>query len=281
VIKAKKNMPGRKLRIHGLAFVLCLVFVFSVAGASRSAVQTPDESSPPEIKVVYPKEGQQIAAVDSTFILGSVTPGTRLRINGVEVDVYHTGGFLAYLAIDTGDFAFCIEAANAAGTSTLDWPVVVGRPELFVCDSVMTILPQTIQPAGHQVLFAGDYLQVSFRGTPGCGGHFCVDGVDGTFPMAEREIGGRLFQGGDVFGEDGASAKLEPPGLYTGVWQVPVGLRLDSARVLFYSVKTALLRSSNLPVYIPESGRCRWDSGLIRRGFCSACLGIRLSSIHS
>jgi len=227
-------MNGGRVRPFHCVPISCLALVLGIAGMSRSAGETPNRSSPPEIKVVYPKEGQQIATVESTFILGSVTPGAQLTINGHDVDVYRTGGFLAFLPIDTGTFVFCLEAVNAAGRSTLDWPVEVGKPELYVPDSVLTILPQTIEPVDHQVLIAGDFLQVSFRGTPGCVGHFCLEGVEQTFPMAESVAEERRFQAVNVFGEDGAGATiLEPPGLYTGVWQVSAGLRLDSARVLF------------------------------------------------
>jgi N-acetylmuramoyl-L-alanine amidase len=208
-------------------------FVFVCRLAILTFVACPAlSSSPPEIQVIYPKEGQRIAAVDSTFILGSVTPGAELSINGSPVEVYRTGGFLAFLPLDTGRFIYHLRATNAAGETTLDWPVEVGFPELFVVDSVLTILPETVEPCGHQILVAGDYLAVGFRGTPGCIGHFRIDGIGETFPMVEQQADTRLSRGGDVFGEDGASAIHQTPGLYTGVWQVPAALQLDSARML-------------------------------------------------
>jgi hypothetical protein len=105
-----RRIHGGRLREVTYAWILagCLaVSTFVVCPAWSS--------SPPEIQVVYPEEGRRIAAVDSTFILGSVTPGAELSINGIQVAVYRTGGFLAFLPLDTGSFVFHLRAVNAAG----------------------------------------------------------------------------------------------------------------------------------------------------------------------
>jgi N-acetylmuramoyl-L-alanine amidase len=188
-------------------------------------------TSLPEIHVVYPPENRQISDLDSTFILGSVTPGAELIINGTPVSVYRTGGFLAWLPLDTGNFVYHLRATNAAGETTLDWPVLVGSPGLSLPDSGLTILQSTLKPSRHQVLVAGDYLAVEFRGTPGCIGHFRIDGVEQIFPMIERGVEYLPAPEGGVFGEDGASISQPSPGRYTGVWEVPEGLALDSAVV--------------------------------------------------
>jgi len=207
-----------------------LAAVVALGMISSGAAQTNELR--PEINIVYPREGQQMRAVDSTFILGSVTPGASLTINGTPVPVYRTGGFLAFLEIDTGQFVFHLEAANTAGTSSVEWPVHVGWPGMFVPDSGVVILPHTIAPAAHLALESGDYLQVRFRGTPGCVGRFQIEGFDRIYPMVERRNISSLGDGGDVFaGEDGTGRVLEPPGTYTGVWQVPHGIHVDSARI--------------------------------------------------
>jgi len=163
--------------------------------------------------------------------LGSVTPGAALFINGTPVPVYRTGGFLAWLPLESGDFVYHLRATNVAGETTLDWPVVVGLPEFHIPDSGLVIFPATLIPAENQILVTGDYLAVEFRGTPGGVGHFRIDGVDETFPMAEQPIETPAVRDGGVFGEDGAGFERQKAGLYTGVWQIPEGLRLDSARV--------------------------------------------------
>ena len=58
------------------------------------------------IEVIYPKDGQQIPAVDSTFILGNTEPGANLTINGDSVEVHKGGGFLAFLPVQRGEFNF-------------------------------------------------------------------------------------------------------------------------------------------------------------------------------
>lgn len=221
-----------RIRVERLREVTCACIITGCLVVSTFVVCPAWSSSPPEIQVIYPEEGRRIAAVDSTFILGSVTPGAELSINGIPVTVYRTGGFLAFLPLDTGSFVYHLQAVNAAGETTLDWPVEVGFPGLSIPDSGLTILPETVEPSVGQILVAGDYLSIGFRGTPGCVGHFRLDGIDGIFPMIEHQTDTALSRGSDVFGEDGASVVRQAPGLYTGVWQAPAGVRLDSARIV-------------------------------------------------
>ena len=207
------------------------LFVFLLLGIlplPARAESVPISLQPPVIHIIYPTQGQRIAAVDSTFILGSVTPKSRLTINGFDVPVYRTGGFLAFLPIDTGRFVFHLAAVNAAGSTTMDWPVEVRPRRPRISDSALVIVPESIAPAQRLVLIAGDFLEVSFWGTPGCIGHFRIDGVEATFPMTERESSGDSDSS-----RDGSGRTAAIPGFYTGVWQAPAGVRLDSARVWF------------------------------------------------
>ncbi len=197
-----------------------------------SAAHAPLADVPLGISVVYPEEGQQIPALDSTFIFGATMPGAKLTINGTEVPVYQTGGFLAYLPLDTGEFVFHLEVVDGEQSASLDRAIVVGQPGHFLRDTNLVILQSTLKPSNHLSLPPGEYLEVGFQGTPDCVGHFQIEGIEGTFPMAERQGEIRLSSGGYVFDQTGG-AVFQPPGIYTGVWQVPLGINLDSARVLF------------------------------------------------
>ena len=79
-----------------MVLLLKITCLFSLALAGSTAVQATE----PAIDVVYPKSGQRVWAVDSTFIFGNVTPGSNLSINGTPVDVHRNGAFLAYLPIE-------------------------------------------------------------------------------------------------------------------------------------------------------------------------------------
>jgi len=50
-----------------------VVILLIAAGTARSA---------PQIDLVYPPEGADIGPVSWSFILGSVTPGSQLSVNG-------------------------------------------------------------------------------------------------------------------------------------------------------------------------------------------------------
>ncbi|EKD26120.1 MAG: hypothetical protein ACD_79C01355G0001, partial [uncultured bacterium] len=60
-----------------------------------------------EINIVYPKANQKVSVKDETFILGNIVPkNAELEINGAKIDVYKTGGFLAFLPVTQGYFNF-------------------------------------------------------------------------------------------------------------------------------------------------------------------------------
>ncbi|NIM96866.1 MAG: hypothetical protein GTO24_01910, partial [candidate division Zixibacteria bacterium] len=60
---------GRLRFLFGLLLLL--------AAYPRTETKAKDDQ-PPQISVIYPREGAQIGASDSTFIFGSVTPKSRL-----------------------------------------------------------------------------------------------------------------------------------------------------------------------------------------------------------
>jgi hypothetical protein len=70
-----------------------------------------------EINVIYPRNDQQLAAVDSTFIFGNVTPGSGLIINNSVVKVHEDGGWLAFLPVERGEFEFNIIAFGETDTA--------------------------------------------------------------------------------------------------------------------------------------------------------------------
>jgi len=83
---------------------ICAISCISVLLLTQ--ISTGEISTPPIINVVYPLEGKEITSSDSTFIFGSVTPGSDLVINDQYIEVHKNGAFLAYLPLKPGDFVF-------------------------------------------------------------------------------------------------------------------------------------------------------------------------------
>jgi N-acetylmuramoyl-L-alanine amidase len=78
----------------------------------------PSVSGPLQVSVAYPKPGQALPRVDSTFIFGSVGTGEAgLTINGTPVAVAANGGFLAYLPLPA-DGVWKLEARAGGETAT-------------------------------------------------------------------------------------------------------------------------------------------------------------------
>jgi len=225
----------------GLTFGLVLATV----------VTTLAQSSIPKIDVVYPKEGQELTAYDSTFILGNVTPGAELKINGYPAKVYANGGFLTMIPIQPGDFQFELIASNRAGATTSTLTVKV--PERFKTtpfDS-FRIEEKGKSPEQNLVLTDGDLLQVKFRGTPECQGMFKIEGLSGWIDMAESQLRISAPESREVFSADEVIDTLTGKGVYSGLYRVKEEDRIDSARIYFRLVKSVATKPESLKNYLP------------------------------
>jgi len=130
-------------------FIMALIFA-----ASAAADVT--------LNVIYPRYGQQIPDVDSTFIFGNITPGAKLFINNQPVDIHKSGGWLAFLDIDPGPFTFQLLAMDKNDTTRLDWPIQVGplQDSIFHADS---IIAKSFSPPDSSWFMAGEPVEFSFK----------------------------------------------------------------------------------------------------------------------
>ena len=112
------------------------------------------------IEVIYPKDGQQIPAVDSTFILGNTEPGANLTINGDSVEVHKGGGFLAFLPVQRGEFNFDLISDYLGDICLTTVGLQVGPP---ADTSTAFVDPLTIWPPGRTVLPRGETFEFSFK----------------------------------------------------------------------------------------------------------------------
>ncbi|MCH8992256.1 MAG: N-acetylmuramoyl-L-alanine amidase [Acidobacteria bacterium] len=220
--------------IHLGAVGLFCIQASTPFGAEAPAVP----ESPPVIRVVYPADSQMLGPVDSTSIRGSVTPGASLTINGDTVDVYRTGGFLAFLPVEHGAFDFYLVAENAAGVDSQIVTILVADPRPIPADSGVLIRDASVRPLWSRTVRPGDEVDVSFQGTVGCAARFRIVSATDTsraYPMVElrRQIFGDFSAYTENLKRLPDSLPLVPSGgsgegRYHGIWRVPSGLNDDS-----------------------------------------------------
>lgn len=221
---------------------LTLVVLTATGWAQSRPTPTPPDSKPPIINVIYPRDSQEVASVDSTFILGSVTPGSRLVINGVQVSVYETGGFLAFLPVTPGDFAFHLHAENERGRDTAIVNLRVADLRPIPPDSGVRIRSESVGPLWTRTVRPNDEISVQFSGTVSCRASFRIISPGDTTPwhrMVElKNAAPTVWNPGesDPFLMVPDSMPVYPsaregPGTYHGIWRTPSGLTWDTLRI--------------------------------------------------
>lgn len=240
---------------------LLLLVLLPASGPSSRAQTIPLAPGADFIRVVYPRDSQAIGPVDSTFILGSVPPGSRLRINGQKVDVYRTGGFLAWLPVQPGPFRFRLRAETGAGVDTASVYVTIADPRPIPPDSGVMIRENSVRPQWPRTIRAGDEIAVGFDGTIGGKASFrIITPADtlGPFPMtelrAETYFDFGAYRRDQLFENDSPPMQAErvpSRGRYQGIWQVPEGLPAEFLRVLVELSGT--VPGATAPVKYPDS----------------------------
>jgi N-acetylmuramoyl-L-alanine amidase len=252
----KRSVRRKKLTLISVArpifFIPIIAFLSFVAGEHTKTKATTKEDLLPKISVIYPKEDAQIGVSDSTFIFGSVTPKSKLKINGFEVKVHPNGAFLAFLPLKPGDFVFELIASNKQGISTKRVEVSVPKPILSVPEDSFCIVEGSFLPKKDMILTGGDILEVAFRGTPKCKASFSIHGESfgaspqdksiqdesikglvSDIPMAESPPKNQPYWGKEVFGEGLVPEEFLVKGVYTGSYIIKNTDKIDSARIIF------------------------------------------------
>ena len=230
-----------------LKAIVVLVLVLILCAGIQSKAK---EDQLPQISVIYPREGAQIGASDSTFIFGSVTPKSRLWINGRGVKVHPNGAFLAFLPLTPGDFVFALVAENKAGVSVKNVWVKVPRSIFPVPEDSFCILTNSIRPSQDLILTAGDVLETRFRGTPGCQASFRIEGLAEDVPMIESRVTISSREKEYPWGEQEIS-RIQ--GTYTGSYIIKNSDRAEEARVIFKLIKK--IRDDSVYVSASSAGK--------------------------
>lgn len=177
------------------------------------------------LEVIYPKESQQIVAVDSTFIFGNTNPNAELYINGHNVDVHTGGGFLAFLAVESGVFQFDLLSDLDSDTCRATVNIFVGP----VADSSdCFIIPSSLIPSGRTVLSYPEFFKFSFRAKAG-GRSFCRFENDTAWTRMYPDV--KSWQYESVFGKIPEATSFPDYVNYTAVMRIN-DMR-DSSRVYY------------------------------------------------
>lgn len=235
------KFPTELINRLPLAVVAALSLISAGAASAQDTPRArPPRDSAPVINVIYPHDGQSIAALDSSFIIGSVTPGSRLSINGRSIEVYRTGGFLGWVGLKSGDFVFRLGAKNDHGEDSLSLGVKVADNRPLAADSGARIREGSIRPQWNRSVRGGDEVSISFDGTIGGTARFWIvasrDSL-GPFPMTElrtRSLASyETYRRDDVFAPDSLLTSGATParGRYHGIWMVPASEHTETLDV--------------------------------------------------
>jgi N-acetylmuramoyl-L-alanine amidase len=217
-------------RTRSSIFRWCSILIASLLFTSSGVL-----ASKPRFRIIYPLENQEIAARDSSFIFGSITPVSRLWINDTPVRVYPNGAFLAFLPVTPGEFVFYCTAVSGSDTTRVERRVrVTTRMMAYPVDS-LGFDPTYIHPDFESVLRGGDIFEVSVKGTPGCRAFFDIEGLAWEIPMTEQMPLPQFPWGDAVFGDLKTDTTFVQ-GIYTGVYEIKPWDLIKDARVVFHLV---------------------------------------------
>ena len=180
----------------------------NVTPGAAAPTPTPVPVPTDPIRIVEPSENAHLPALGSTFVCGSVPPGGKLSINGKEVAVHPSGGFVTMVALAPGKFAIQAELQLSGATYRLTRTIWVAEPERPAPVRPLTI--EYVTPRQDQELLPGDEVTVVGKGSPGMEAYFTVKGVWKRWPMTES---------------------ADAPGIYQGVYRVGAKDRLKNAPI--------------------------------------------------
>jgi N-acetylmuramoyl-L-alanine amidase len=204
------------------------------------------------IRVVYPKPGQRIGAVDTTFILGHLPDLSPLKPEDLVLvvndsstfPIHASGGFLAWVPIAPGEFTFRLRAFPKDLIDSLRTPAVA-----VAAGSLAVVVPQPLKsartdsleipgdyrpPMGDLVLSAGETLQFSCQASPDMIAWASIPGLADSIPMTETDPRPQPFWGENVFGAGAVPESLLIRGIYTGEINIPDSARVIDQRITYH-----------------------------------------------
>ena len=146
----------------------------------------------PGIEVIYPCKDQKMTVSSGTYILGNVYPRNgRLSINGYEVPVYRTGGFLAYLPVKKGNFNFSCKLTLPNGKiikKTI--PVYIRKPKKMQTTGRSVIEDSSYLPDKNLGVLIGEEMTFQCKTLPNKEVICKIDKTEDSFPLYEQTVNG-------------------------------------------------------------------------------------------
>ncbi|MEA3306589.1 MAG: N-acetylmuramoyl-L-alanine amidase [Elusimicrobiota bacterium] len=170
----------------GKVSIRIFIFIFGLACINLSAG---------DIKITYPYEGLSIPPVKNTFVFGNINPSTgTLHINGQKIEVYKNGGFIAFLPVSVGEFAFNCELFDGFSTNYFSRSIEVRESKMAKL-STSTLHLEIISPSANMRLRAGDWITVNALATPFKEASFSIKGLTKDGQMLELPEGSGKYYG--------------------------------------------------------------------------------------
>ncbi len=190
---------------------------------------------PLSLRVVYPTEGASIAAVESTFVFGNVSdPKARLTIDGRDVTVYRTGGFLAYVALAPGATTLRVVARRGDDSTLVARHLTVAEAPQTPPVFPFTVDARAAEPSEDRELQPGDVVSVRVRASPGA--HAWFDLAGRHFPLTEAPDTRPDDPRVEAFTDGVSHADTVHSGIYTGAYVIQPDDSLAAAHVVVHLV---------------------------------------------
>lgn len=246
-----------------VSLALLLVFAWHTDIDAQRSIRKKTKILPkPIIKVVYPRDGRQLAPVDSQFIFGQALHATELTINGIPTQLYDSGAFLGWVPVTPGKFIFKLIARNRSGRSMTKVKIHVSEPLIKTSGDSLRIENDHKSPRVDRWLWPGDVLEMYCRTSPLSEVFFTIPGVISMVPMKELEAQRQDIFRGNAFRSKTVSDSTDLRGVYYGSYRIAEGERADSVHVIFNARSRVALydRSKKVALFASDSVRYSLDS---------------------
>ncbi|MBX9573732.1 MAG: N-acetylmuramoyl-L-alanine amidase [Candidatus Obscuribacterales bacterium] len=227
------------------------------ASKAKSISQVPASSEPEpvipsepvgikkgDILLAYPR-GENNNKIDApaTFLIGSVTAGKKLLLDGQEVKTNAQGYFAQVVKLAFGKNDFNLHVDGQGASDGLKVTVERPAPPPVLSTNSFNILPESLSPKEDIGVTAGDIIQIAARATPGCivtakfGGHTVA-----LKPAVQKRKDGKTTVNLGLATTFGVTFQRSPSALkdlYLGFYKVAPNDNFQNANVIFTLQKSA------------------------------------------
>ena len=228
--------------IKNIILTSLLLFIFNLPA---SAVQYLELSYPQKVSVINSP---------NTYFIGNTNPGSKVYINNVPAKVTE-GLFVKVMPLQTGINNFKVKSVKDNLSAEKDFIITVPATEKSLPPKPLAIAPNSVKPGSNTIYSTGDFINVSFKGSPGGNASFSIGNK--SVPMTElppETDTVKMLVLGEVYGR-----KSEPiAGIYNGVYEVQPGDTFNQTPLKLHLSDgkgncKSLLASSKITTWKPDA----------------------------